>query len=108
MSAARKKTKAVSTMLTVNEDNQLEAEPEAPWHPKSTLAFLDCLESIRCLILVEYGAELAINRYFDWWGKQVRARPQRLEQLPMYWDVTAWRMALQLRSQTDFGAIAAS
>ena len=33
------------------------------------------------LILVEYGTESAIDRYFDWWDKQVRARPQRLEQL---------------------------
>ena len=76
LSAARKNAKAVSAVLTLNDDNQ----PDAPWHP--TLAFLDCLESIRfLLILVEYGTESAIDRYFDWWDKQVRARPQRLEQL---------------------------
>eukprot|EP00439_Symbiodinium_sp_Y106_P036493 s2038_g4.t1 len=106
LSAARKKAKAVSTALTLNDDNQLEAKPDAPWHPKGTLAFLDCLESIRfLLILVAYGTESAIDRYFDWWDKQVRARPQRLEQLRMYRDMTAWRIAFQLRSHVDFGAM---
>ena len=53
-----------NTVLTLNAENQPEAETESPWQPKSVLAFLDCLEAIKyALILIELGPEKD-NRFF--------------------------------------------
>ena len=58
LGAAKKKNKAQAAVLTRNADYQIETEAEAPWQPKSVLAFLDCLDSIRFLMmLVEMGSE---------------------------------------------------
>ena len=86
-----------------NAENQLEAETESPWQPKSVLAFLDCLEAIKyALILIELGPEKDICQYIDWFGKQARSRPQRIEQLRVYWETCSWRVALALRSKETF------
>ncbi|CAE7947465.1 pkd2, partial [Symbiodinium sp. KB8] len=58
LGAAKKKNKAQAAVLTRNADYQIETEAEAPWQPKSVLAFLDCLDSISFLVmLVEMGSE---------------------------------------------------
>ena len=73
LNAARKKSRQGITVLAINEENQLEAEPEAPWRPKSVLAFIDCLESIRHAYLLLIGNEQDIATYIDWWARQVRS-----------------------------------
>ena len=86
--SAKKRSKQQSTVLTINADNQLEAEEESPWQPKSVLAFIDCMDSIKYLmILVEYGPESAVTNFCDWFVRVVRARPGKLEQLRLYWDI---------------------
>ena len=101
---AKKRAKASTAVLLINQDNQLETAPDASWSPKSLIAFLDCLEAIR-YALVEMGPEPAVHRYMEWWEKQVRARQSRLEQLKIYWDITAWRVAMALRSKVDFATV---
>ena len=59
------------------------------------------------MLRVEYGVASAVDRYVDWWSKPVRARPQRLEQLCVCWGVTAWRLALHMRSQAEFADVIA-
>ncbi|CAE7857309.1 unnamed protein product [Symbiodinium sp. KB8] len=71
LSAAKKKNKSQAAVLTINADYQIETEADIPWQPKSMLAFVDCLESIRLfLILVEMGSEASVERYFNWFDKQ--------------------------------------
>ncbi|CAE7699540.1 unnamed protein product, partial [Symbiodinium sp. KB8] len=106
LSAAKKKNKSQAAVLTINADYQIETEADIPWQPKSVLAFVDCLESIRLLlILVEMGSEASVERYFNWFEKQVRSRPHKLEQLRVYWESTSWRIALALRAKQSFKAI---
>ena len=101
--SAKKKAKAGTTILTVNEDNQLEAEPEIPWEPKSVLAFLDCLEAIKhAWLLVEFAPEKSVSAFLEWFGRVVRARPLKLEQLRVFWEATSWRLALGLRARVSF------
>ena len=103
LNSARKKSRQGLTVLTVNEENQLEAEPDAPWYPKSSLAFIDCLESIRfAYLLVGIGKEQAVDVYVDWWIRQVRSRQQKLDQLRVYWEVTSWKIAIALRTKIPF------
>ncbi|CAE7231016.1 unnamed protein product [Symbiodinium sp. CCMP2592] len=103
---AKKRAKTSTAVLTINQDNQLETAPDAQWSPKSVISFLDCLEAIRfAFILVEIGPEPAVCRYIDWWEKQVRARQHRLEQLKIFWDIAAWRIAMALRSKIDFATV---
>ena len=58
-----KKQKAQGAILTLNSDYQIETEADAPWRPKSVLSFVDCLDSIRVLmIFVEMGSESAVSK----------------------------------------------
>ena len=100
------KAKLTVTVLTINEEHQLEAEPEVPWHPKSVLAFLDCLESIKfAWILVEMASERAVVAYCDWFARQVRSRPAKIDQLRVYWESASWRLAFELRAKNSFQRI---
>ena len=94
-----------STTLTIKREGDhddgysLEAEKEAPWNPKSTLAILDCLTAIRwAWTLCEFGEESDIVRFINWFQKKVRQNSSRLEQMKSYWEAVAWRIALQSRS----------
>ena len=103
LSSAKRKAKLTGTVLTINEEHQLEAEPEVPWHPKSVLAFLDCLESIKfAWILVEMASERAVVAHFDWFARQVRSRPAKIDQLRVYWESASWRLAFELRAKNSF------
>ena len=101
--SAKKRARQQTTVLTINAENQLEAEEESPWQPKSVLAFIDCVESIKFLmILVELGPESSVVQFCDWFVRVVRARQNKLEQLRVYWDTVAWKLALALRKKDDF------
>ena len=100
----RRKLKLPTTV--VNADHQLQAEPETAWHPKSTLAFLDCLESIRwAWALTETGPEPAIDRMTEGFSRKVRVHSNKLEQLRSYWETISWKIALGLRSKEKFADI---
>ena len=57
------------------------------------------------MMLVEMGSEAAVGRYFDWFERQVRSRPHKLEQLRVYWETTSWRIALALRAKQSFKTV---
>ena len=97
LSCAKRKAKLTGTV---------EAESEVPWHPKSVLAFLDCLESIKfAWILVEMASERAVVAYCDWFARQVRSRPAKIDQLRVYWESASWRLAFELRAKNSFQRI---
>ena len=86
-----------STTFTVSND-QLVASEEQVWQPRSLLAILDGLSSIRwAYILLQMGPEKSIHSFFDWAIKLARSRPQKPDQLNQWWVTVSWRLALELR-----------
>ncbi len=93
---AKKESK--STTFTVSND-QLVASEEQVWQPRSLLAILDGLSSIRCwaYILLQVGPEKSVHSFFDWAIKLARSRPQKPDQLNQWWVTVSWKLALELR-----------
>ena len=90
------------TKLTLTGE-QLVAAQEEPWQPRSVLAILDGLSSIRwCFILCKMGPEQSVHAFFDWLVKLVRSRPQKTDQLAQYWMSVSWRLALEMRGGKTF------
>ena len=74
--SAKKRARQQTTVLTINAENQLEAEEESPWQPKSVLAFIDCVESIKFLmILVELGPESSVVMRTLWESSPLLSGP---------------------------------
>lgn len=91
-----------ATKLTLTGE-QLVATPEEPWQPRSVLAILDGLMSIRwCFILCKLGTEQAIHAFFDWLVRLVRSRPQKTDQLAQFWMTVSWKLALEMRGGRTF------
>ena len=75
----------------------LVAAPDEPWQPRSVLAVLDVLNSIRwAYILCCIGSEQSIHQFFDWLVKLARSRPQKTDQMSQFWLTTAWRLAMEM------------
>ncbi len=92
---AKKESK--STTFTVSND-QLVASEEQVWQPRSLLAILDGLSSIRwAYILLQVGPEKSVHSFFDWAIKLARSRPQKPDQLNQWWVTVSWKLALELR-----------
>ena len=90
------------TKLTLTGE-QLVAAPEEPWQPRSVLAILDGLASIRwCYILCKLGTEQAVHAFFDWLVRLVRSRPQKTDQLAQFWMTVSWKLALEMRGGRTF------
>ena len=90
------------TKLTLTGE-QLVAAPEEPWQPRSVLAIIDGLTSIRwCFILCKVGPEQAVHTFFDWLIRLVRSRPNKTDQLAQFWMSVSWRLALEMRSGRTF------
>mgnify|MGYP000008266181 FL=1 len=90
------------TKLTLTGE-QLVAAPEEPWQPRSVLAILDGLASIRwCFILCKMGTEQAVHAFFDWLVRLVRSRPQKTDQLAQFWMTVSWKLALEMRGGRTF------
>ncbi|CAE7252603.1 unnamed protein product [Symbiodinium sp. CCMP2456] len=104
LSTAKKRSRSNEvTTLVLNADLQLEAEPEDRWRPQSQTAPLDCLQAIHmALVFVEYAPDHELDKYFEWWQRLVRSRPNKIEQLKVHWENTSWRIALALRKSTPF------
>ena len=94
-SLAKKESKP--TTFTVTND-QLVATEEQQWQPRSLLAILDGLSSIRwAYVLLSMGPEQSVHSFFDWTVKLVRSRPQKTDQLHQWWTTISWKLALELR-----------
>ena len=92
-----------SSMLTFDEDNQLVTADEPIWSPRSLLAIIDGINSIRwAMILVRWGEERHIHCYADWMVAKARSQPQRGEQFVSYWQWAGWHMAMAMRSGSTF------
>lgn len=96
-----KKERSVTKLTLTGE--QLVATPEEPWQPRSVLAILDGLSSIRwCYILCRIGSEQSIHTFFDWLVRLVRSRPAKTDQMAQFWMSTSWKLALDLRAGKTF------
>ena len=51
------------------------------------------------LVFIEYAPEHDLDRYFEYWQRLVRSKPNKIEQLKLF---TSWRIALALRKATPF------
>ena len=88
--------------LRLAEDG-LETLPETPWEPRSLMAILDGLQSIRwAYILTAMAPEQVITQFFDWMVKLCRSRPSKTDQLSQFWHSTSWKIAIAMRSGSTF------
>ena len=63
------------------------------WTPRSILAIMDGVNSIRwAFILLEIGEESVVHSFRDWYFMKVRPRPNKLEQLRVFWDAAGWKI----------------
>ena len=96
-----KRDRSVTKLTQTGE--QLVAAPEEPWQPRSVLAILDGLSSIRwCYVLCKVGPEQAIHTFFDWLVRLVRSRPNKTDQMAQFWMSVSWKLALEMRSGRTF------
>ena len=89
--------------LTFNDDNEIVAADDPVWNPKSLLAVLDGINSIRwAMILIRWGEERHIHTYCDWMIAKARSKPQKGEQFSLYWQWAGWQLAMAMRSGVTF------
>ena len=94
------------TTLELGDDNTLIATDDISWSPRSLLAIMDGLDSIRwAMILVKWGDEKSIHELFDWLNQRARSRPNKTEQFAHYWQSVSWTIAMMLRSGQTFKEI---
>ena len=48
------------------------------------------------------ASERAVVAYCDWFARQVRSRPAKIDQLRVYWESASWRLAFELRAKNSF------
>ena len=97
-----------SNYLTI-EDNLVVQEDEKVWQPRSILAVMDGVNSIRwAYILLQLGEEDQIHAWCDWCIAKARARPNKLEQLKAYWEAASWRICMGMRAGKTFGESSAA
>lgn len=92
-----------TTTLSVDSDHHLITTDEQSWSPKSLLSIIDGITSIKwAFILTQWGDEHSVTAYAEWMIQKARSRPQRCEQFVMYWQATAWTLAISLRNGDTF------
>ena len=91
-----------STKLQLSGET-LTATQEEPWQPRSVLAIMDGLNSIRwAYILCSIGSEQSVREFIDWAIRVARSRPQKTEQFTQYWLTTGWKLATMMRAGKTF------
>ncbi len=86
----------------------VEREPDV-WNPRSMTAILDGLEAARwAYVFVELGAEVAIDRWIEWFTKHTRKRGHDLDSIVRLWNAASWRIALEMRRGDSFDAATAT
>lgn len=89
--------------LTFNDDLEIVAADDPVWNPKSLLAVLDGINSIRwAMILVRWGEERHIHTYAEWMISKARSKPQKGEQFSLYWQWAGWQLAMAMRNGVTF------
>ena len=88
---------------TAAEDKVPKTMPDTPWEPRSLLAILDGLSSVKwAFILAAIAPERAVVQFFDWMVKLCRSRPNKTDQLGQFYRSTSWRLATAMRSGSTF------
>lgn len=92
-----------ATTLTMDEDHQLVQTEDPVWNPRSMLAVLDGITSVKwAMILVRWGEEKDVCVFCDWMTQKARSRPQKSEQFVAFWLSSGWQLAMAMRSGTTF------
>ena len=92
-----------TTTLAVDEDNQIITAEDPVWSPRSMLAILDGINSIRwACILVRWGEERHVHTYCDWMLAKARSKPQKGENFVAYWQWAGWQLAMAMRNGSTF------
>ena len=79
-------------------------EDEKVWQPRSILAIMDGVNSVRwAYVLLQIGEEDHVHAWCDWCIAKARARPAKLEQLKAYWEAASWRICMGMRAGKTFG-----
>ena len=101
-------SKARKTQQLTVEDAQLVYHDEpTSWTPRSLLATLDGLTSIRwAMVLIEWGPEAEVERLFTWLTQRARSRPQKMEQFNSYFTAISWQLCMDLRGGISFAETA--
>ena len=92
-----------ATTLTMDDDHQLVQTEDPVWNPRSMLAVLDGITSVKwAMILVRWGDEKDVCTFCDFMTQKARSRPQKCEQFVSYWLACGWQLAMSMRSGTTF------
>ena len=92
-----------SHSLTIEDSQLVYQDEQSSWTPRSLLAVLDGLSSIKwAMTLVEWGGEADVEKFFAWLTQRARSRPQRMEQFNTYFTAISWQLCMDLRSGLSF------
>ena len=98
-----KKDRSTQKLQLTGDTGTLVASTEEPWQPRSVLAILDGLDSIRwAYVLCNIGSEQAIHQFFNWLVKLTRSRPQKTDQVSQFWVTISWKLAMEMRAGKTF------
>ena len=98
-----KKDRSSQKLQLTGDSGTLVASTEEPWQPRSVLAILDGLESIRwAYVLCGIGSEQAIQQFFNWLVKLTRSKPQKTDQVSQFWLTMSWKLAMEMRAGKTF------
>lgn len=103
----QKQTKSTQ-LLRVQDDQIIQDEDNRVWTPRSILALLDGVNSVRwAWVLLQLGEEDHVHTFSDWFIQKIRARPNKLENIRIFWESAGWRIAMGMRAGQTFGEISA-
>ena len=90
--------------VTMDNDKLMAAEDsKVAWEPRSVLAMLDGVNSIRwAYVLLQIGEEADVHQWADWFSAKVRSRMNKLDNLRLFWEAQSWQLCLSLRRGQTF------
>ena len=92
--------------LRLVDDQLVHDEEGRAWTPRSVLAVMDGINSIRwAWVLLQLGEEDHVHAYADWFIQKVRGRAHKLDNVRAFWDAAGWRIAMGMRSGQSFGEV---
>lgn len=54
---------------------------------------------------LQLGEEDHVHNFADWFIQKIRARPNKLEHMRMFWESSGWRIAMGMRAGQAFGDV---
>lgn len=89
--------------LTIEDDQLTYVDDPTTWTPRSLLAALDGLQSIKfAMIFVQWGSESSVERLFAWLVQRARSRPNKMENFNLYFIAISWQLCMDLRQGLTF------